>query len=242
MLVLTLQQSAEGALNTVFQAPTALQGWGRFLEAWFGFSDWRLLIRLTLSMSVAVLLASAMAFHPRTYGRARTVAELEHPAPLLLYAVIGAVVAQIVAVQPAMAFVVFGIGGLLRFRTNVGEADDTGQVILVTIVGVACGLHLFPLAVLATLGGWILLYYLKATIACSFSVRDVGPDELEAVADQIRIALARLGFTIVSESTNTQKGRVDVLAKGPASVSHVAIEQSIREDGARAPLDFEWDD
>ena len=30
--------------------------------------------------------------------------------------------------------VVFGIGGLMRFRTNVGEAKDTGRVILVTVV------------------------------------------------------------------------------------------------------------
>ena len=67
-----------------------------------------------------------------------------------MYALVGAVTAKIVEANSAMAFVVFGIGGLMRFRTDVGPAKDTGRVILTAVVGVCCGLKLLVVAVRAT--------------------------------------------------------------------------------------------
>jgi hypothetical protein len=240
MIVNAVQESAADALSTIMQAPPPV--WRGFIDAWFGFADWRLMVRLTVGIVASVLLASTIAFHPRTHGNARTVAELEHPATLLFYAVIGVVVAQIVAVQPAMAFVVFGIGGLLRFRTDVGEAVDTGQVILVTVVGVACGLQQYPLGVLATVVGWLLIYRLRGTRPYAFLIEDLEPDAVEEVAEDVNALLATLGFVVIRRSLKPRKGRVRFLVRGPIELAQHEFEARVLETSHTGNLQFEWDD
>ena len=99
---------------------------------------------------LAAALGAVIAYHPRTRAKASTLPELEQPKTFIMYALVGAVIAKIVEANSAMAFVVFGIGGLMRFRTDVGPAKDTGRVILTAVVGVCCGLKLLVVAVMAT--------------------------------------------------------------------------------------------
>ncbi|MDX1578767.1 MAG: hypothetical protein R3266_09785, partial [Gemmatimonadota bacterium] len=73
-------------MEELFQAPAA--GWRGFIEAWAGFAEWRVLLRVCGSRATAIALAAALAFHPRTV-RGPTVAEIEAPKTLILYAVIG---------------------------------------------------------------------------------------------------------------------------------------------------------
>ena len=110
---------------------------------------------------LAAVLGAVIAYHPRTRAKASTLAELEQPKTFIMYALVGAVTAKIVEANSAMAFVVFGIGGLMRFRTDVGPAKDTGRVILTAVVGVCCGLKLLVVAVGATAFGWVLLWLLE---------------------------------------------------------------------------------
>lgn len=226
-LIPTLQQAQD--FSGLLQPLPAVQGWRGFVQAWFGFTDWRLMVRLVVGLLVALLLAGAIAFHPRTWGRPTSMRESDQPLSLLIYAVIGAVVAQIVAVQPAMAFVVFGIGGLLRFRTIVGEADDTGQVILVTVVGVACGLHLFPLAALATAAGWMLLYVLRGSRTVAFDLTGPEGADLSLAMDAVRAALGEVDYVPVIERSQPTRGRIRVLARGPHRVPDATLERSLVE-------------
>ncbi len=242
MVYAVIQQAVADGLSGLFQTPGFQPGWRGFVQSWFGFGDWRLMVRLAVGIAVAVTLASLIAYHPRTYGRAQSAAELNHPAALLIYAVIGAVVAQIVAVQPAMAFVVFGIGGLLRFRTELGEAADTGEGILVTIVGVSCGLHLFPLAVLATGTGWVLLYKLKAGRAYDFALVDLQSTDVDPVALRVPDALAAVGLTLIRKRVQRQKGKIKILAHGPSEMALDEIERSIRETSPTSEFGFDWDE
>ncbi len=97
-----------------------LEGWSTFAQGW-------LLFDMVLVLALALVLGAIIAYHPATRRRLTTLEHFEQPKTLLMYAVVAAVVALIVGVQPAMAFVIFGIGGLLRFRTMVGEAKDNGR-------------------------------------------------------------------------------------------------------------------
>ena len=77
-----------------------------------------------------------------------------------------------------MALVVFGIGGLMRFRTDVGPAKDTGRVILTAVVGVCCGLKLLVVAVTATAFGWLLLWMLERDTFTRLLVKGVPAEGL----------------------------------------------------------------
>jgi hypothetical protein len=117
--------------ETVDVAPA--RGWETLLEGWSDFGDGWLLLDMIIVLLIALLLGAVIGYHPATRRRMSSLEQFEQPKTVLMYSMVAAVVALLVKVQPAMAFVIFGIGGLLRFRTLVGEAKDTGRVILVTV-------------------------------------------------------------------------------------------------------------
>src|ERR1700753_4188691 len=75
-----------------------------------------------LVLITATLSGIVLAFHPVQRGRPLTVDDVEQRKPVVLYSSVGALIAIICTVAPSMAFVIFGIGGLMRFRTNTGES------------------------------------------------------------------------------------------------------------------------
>src|SRR5688572_11208080 len=160
------------------QAPQR-RGVDALREGWESFADRWLLLDMVVVLLFALLLGALIAYHPSTRRRISTLEHFEQPKTLLMYAVVAAVVALIVEVQPAMAFVIFGIGGLLRFRTDVGEAKDTGRVILVTVVGLCCGLKIYIVAVPATVIGWLLILFLERDNAGLIRVSGVAESEMQ---------------------------------------------------------------
>ncbi|MEE3231085.1 MAG: hypothetical protein VX272_08595, partial [Planctomycetota bacterium] len=116
--------------------------WGDLREGWENFGNIVYIVDVSLMLLLSIILAAVIAYHPSTRRKASNITEFEQPKTFLMYAMVGALIAQLVQTYPPMALVIFGIGGLLRFRTVVGEAKDTGRVILVTVVGLCCGLKI----------------------------------------------------------------------------------------------------
>ena len=96
---------AEGSL-----APAAL-GWG-------GFTDLRFMAQSLGVLLLAATLGAIIGFHPATKHTVDNLDEAELAPIFVMYAVIGAVIGEAVREYgTVVGFVVFGIGGLLRFRT-----------------------------------------------------------------------------------------------------------------------------
>jgi hypothetical protein len=133
--------------------------------------------------------------------------ELEQPKTFIMYALVGAVIARIVEANSAMAFVVFGIGGLMRFRTDVGPAKDTGRVILTAVVGVCCGLKMIVVAVTATLFGWVLLWMLERDTFTRLLVKGLPADALGPAAVAYRRVLVQSGCRVYGERKKVIEGR-----------------------------------
>ncbi len=93
------------------------------------------ILRLFLSLSLAVGCAYAIAWHPRRASLADPLADLEERKALILLGVVGAVVAELSGTSQTLAFVIFGIGALLRFRTLLDNPKLTGKAIMVVVVG-----------------------------------------------------------------------------------------------------------
>ena len=132
-------------------------------EGWDGFTDFEFLLDAFLTLMLATVLGAIFAYHPRHMQTADTMEELEAPRIHIVYAVIGAIIGILVIEYGlVVGFVLFGIGGLMRFRTTLSSASLTGRVIFVTLIGLTCGLDLPHVAVLVTVFGWVLIFILDA--------------------------------------------------------------------------------
>ena len=102
------------------------------------------ILRLFLSLTLAVGCAFAIAWHPRRASLRDPMRDFEERKALVLLGVVGAVVAELSGTSQTLAFVIFGIGALLRFRTLLDNPKLTGKAIMVVVVGLACGMGSWP--------------------------------------------------------------------------------------------------
>src|SRR5215470_7904234 len=98
------------------------------------------ILRLFLSLTLAVGCAFAIAWHPRRASLRDPLRDFEERKALVLLGVVGAVVAELSRTSQTLAFVIFGIGALLRFRTLLDNPKLTGKAIMVVVLGLACGM------------------------------------------------------------------------------------------------------
>ncbi len=214
-------------------------------EGLAGFTDTDFLLKTLFNLSLAALLGALIGFHPRSIQTADTLQEVEAPKVDLMYAVIGALIGiMVVKYGLVIGFVLFGIGGLIRFRTVMRSANMTGQVILVTLVGLSCGLDLPHVAVLATAFGWVLMYILEWKITYSIDVRAL-PDErlMESVA-AYRQVLEDNGCSIIGEKKRPGSGRAQFIFRPDNHHSQREIQELLEtgiEPDLRGVVDWEID-
>ncbi|HWA71856.1 MAG TPA: hypothetical protein VG937_05975 [Polyangiaceae bacterium] len=215
--------AAKPGFSEVARTPPK-HGLDALFDGWSSFSDGWLLLDMVLVLLLALALGAVIAYHPATRRRLSTLEHFEQPKTLLMYAVVAAVVALIVEVQPTMAFVIFGIGGLLRFRTMVGDAKDTGRVILVTVVGLCCGLKIFIVAIPATVIGWLLIYFLEQQIAGIIRISGVGEQAMQESSRAHRALIAQAGCAIIGEQTKFIKREFAFVVKAPPSLDRERLQ------------------
>src|SRR5213593_2048415 len=134
------------------------------------------ILRLFLSLGLAVACAWAIAWHPRRSSLMNPLSDLEERKALILLGMVGAVVAELSGTSQTLAFVIFGIGALLRFRTLLDNPKLTGKAIMVVVVGLACGMGSWAMAVFVTAFSWLLMFWLDSHSSCEVRIR---PDQTE---------------------------------------------------------------
>ena len=119
------------------------------------FAHPEFMLRLFLSLSLAVGCAWLIAWHPRRSSLLNPLADLEERKALILLGMVGAIIAELSGSSQTLAFVIFGIGALLRFRTALDNPKLTGKAITVVVVGLACGMGSWAMAVFVTAFSWL---------------------------------------------------------------------------------------
>ncbi len=210
-------------------------------EGWSNLGNPWMLLDMCIVLLMSLILGSVIAYHPSTRSRLSSLSEFEQPKTFLMYSMVAAVVALIVKVEPAMAFVIFGIGGLLRFRTMVGEAKDTGRVILVTVVGLCCGLKIFIVALPATLIGWFVIYFLERQVAGIILVAGVPEEKMREATSAYRKRIKRAGCGIIGEQTKFVKRQFIFVVKVKNDFSRDDLQSSFNtiDDSLRGKVDWE---
>ena len=233
--------SAAGAqiLDEMISTPVPLG------EGWLGFTDQDFLLGAFLNLVLAAVLGAVVGFHPRRIRTADTLEEIEAPKVSIVYAVTGSLIGILVEKYGlGMGFVLFGIGGLIRFRTVMRSAQLTGQVIFVTLIGLTCGLDLPHVAVLATAFDFILTFLLEARITYRVDVRGLPLDRYTEAADAYRAVLAGRRYRVLSETKWPDKGRICFIFRSASSDTREHIEGLLDENvdaSLRGSMDWEVD-
>ncbi len=187
VLVASTAWSQQG-VDFLMQEPQSLG------EGWQGFTDLGFLVNTLLTLTLAAILGAMIAYHPKHVQTADTLEEIEAPKVFIMYAVIGALIGILVVKYGlVVGFVLFGIGGLIRFRTVLRSASLTGHVIFVTLIGLSCGLDLPHVAVLTTAFGFVLIYALNARITYRINIRALPPELIADAAAAYRGVLEQQG-------------------------------------------------
>src|SRR5690242_4397713 len=195
---------------------------------WAGFLDVPYMVESFLALTLAVLLGMVIAFHPTTQRTVDTREEAELPKVHIMYALIGAVIGVIVLKYGmVIGFVIFGLGGLMRFRSTTGSTRDTGRLIIVTLIGLIVGLNLPQFAVLATAFAWVLIYIFDGHPVCSLEVSEIPKGRLADASAQYRRVLDALKCSLISESKSHNKSRIEYVFRMPRRTTQAEVHQAL---------------
>jgi hypothetical protein len=181
---------------------------------WEAFADPEQYWKAALVLIAATASGAVLAYHPVYRGRPLTLDVLEQRKTIILYS----------RVAPSMAFVIFGIGGLMRFRTNTGESTVTGQTIMGTLIGLCWGLGLQLVAVLATFYFALMIYVLEAAPIQKVTI-GIDIASMHRAAELYRAALERAGCRVLAHSKSFKKSQMSYVVKLPRNFG---IEEAMR--------------
>src|SRR6266498_929433 len=186
------------------------------------------ILRLFLSLSLAVGCAWAIAWHPRRSSLANPLADLEERKALILLGMVGAVVAELSGTSQTLAFVIFGIGALLRFRTLLDNPKLTGKAIMVVVGGLACGMGSWAMAVFVTAFSWVLVYWLDSHSSCRVRIRLDDGEDPKPVFGTVQSLLVSHHCRLQSSALYEDKGQMVFLLYIPAKVDPRKLEAEVR--------------
>jgi hypothetical protein len=196
---------------------------------WRGFLDYAYMLESLAALLLSTALSALIAFHPATQRMVDTVEEVELPKVQILCALIGAIVGVIVLEYGVVVgFVIFGLGGLMRFRTETSSTRDTSRLIIVTLIGLICGLNLPHFAVLATAYAWLVILFDSRPIY-SLDVKELPKGRVVEAAAAYRAAFANLNCGLISENKSFAKNRITYVIRGPRKVDHASFEAALAE-------------
>lgn len=185
---------------------------------WEAFKQPELIMEYVLILLAATVSGTVLALHPVYLGRPASMEAIELKKTLIIYTAVGALISIICTVNPSMAFVIFGIGGLMRFRTNLGDSKSTGHAIMGVLVGLCWGLGLEVVAVLATVYFWVMIFFLERATVVELTVGGVKIPEMGPSTDAYRKAITDAGGAVISASKNFKKVQMTFVFRLPRKV------------------------
>lgn len=186
------------------------------------------MLRLFLSLTLAVACAWAVAWHPRRSSLRNPLSDFEERKTLILLGVVGAIVAELSGSSQTLAFVIFGIGALLRFRTVLDNPRLTGKAIMVVVVGLACGMGSWAMAVFVTAFCWLLVYWLDSHSSCRIRIRLEDHVNPQPIFGMVQSLLVSHHCRLQSSSLYEDKGQMVFLLYIPAGIDPRKLEAEMR--------------
>ncbi len=214
-------------------------------EGWKGFTDIDFMVNAFLTLALAAVLGTLIGYHPRHLRTADTLEKIDAPKAYTIYSVIGAIIGiMVLKYGLVIGLVIFGIGGLIRFRTDLRAAMLTGEVILVTLIGLSCGLDLPHVAVITTAFVFVLIYLIDARVTYRVEVKALPQDRFGDAAAAYRRIVEDYGCHVVNEKKDPAKQRVILLFHCPQKTGRHELEEAFDsrvDPDLRGSVDWEVD-
>jgi hypothetical protein len=219
----------EAAANvmTAMAPKTAQSHMDAIVESFQQFIHWQMMLRILLGFGLAVACGWFIAWHPRRAAKSDAAADLEETKTLILLGMVGAAVAEISKLDEHMAFVIFGIGALVRFRTVMDNPKVTGKAIMVVVIGLACGMNQWAMAAFVTGLTWVLVYWLDSHVSARFKIRVTGKQDARLMFAEVQEFLKRHRCRVKAASFYESKRSMVLVAHIPATMDPVEIEMSL---------------
>jgi hypothetical protein len=211
-------------------------------QGWSQLANPAELIEYGLGLVETFILAAAIAYHPTSLSARRTREDFEAPRILFVYALIGMVIGFLIMHHGYLiGFVVFGVGGLLRFKTDTNSSADTTRLILVTLIGLCVGLDLPIVGAVTTISAWVILYLLGRRTHYALEVRFQAKKAPENCVETLGERLAARGFRLVSVTKSRFKRAADYVLSAPVGLGRDALMREMEQIAAeeRTGID-EW--
>ncbi|MBI1361227.1 MAG: hypothetical protein GC155_13200 [Alphaproteobacteria bacterium] len=226
------------------QSPGLFDADGGKLTAvgWDGFRDTKFMIESIGALVLAIALGAAIGFHPTSRRTVDRLTEADMPKVYIMYAFIAAVIGVTVReFGMVIGVVVFGIGGLIRFRTDTGSTRDTGRLIAVTLTGLVAGLGLPHFAIITTAFAFILILFFDATPACRVKIDQLPSGRLHESADAYRAVLHAHRCKLIAEHKSSAKDRLEFVFRLHRSVTRDRLHLALNELPVELRGDIDWE-
>jgi hypothetical protein len=227
--------SGSQALFGGAQAPSVVLGWAGLLDTRFILNSLGILL-------LATTLGALIGYHPATKRTIDKLHEADMPHVYVMYAVIGAIIG--VAVREfgtVVGVVVFGIGGLIRFRSSTDSTRDTVRLIIVTLAGLIAGLGLLHFAVMITLFAFVLIYFFDTSPPHRIKIEGLPKGRTVDCAEAYRSILKGLGCSIISEHRSAEKERIEFVFRLPRRSTRQRLEAELRGIATELRGDVDWE-
>ena len=209
---------------------------------WSGFLDMHFMANSLAALLLATVLGAVIGYHPITPRTVDTLQEADMPKVYIMYAFVGAVIGVTVReFGMVIGVVVFGIGGLIRFRTDTGSARDTGRLICVTLAGLIAGLGLPHFAVLTTAFTFVMIWLFDARPGCRVRIEGLPAGRLTECAAVYRGILEGHGCKIIGEHNSSSKGRVEFVFRLPRVGTREALHAALCDVPADVRGEIDWE-
>ncbi len=188
---------------------------------------------LVLGLLASVVAALVLTATPKRAMRFDPVAQAESRKATVIVALIGCVAAELVQASEhfllgaEIALVLFGIGGLVRFRTVFGDARQTGMAIVATVLGLACGMSEYSLVALSLVIIFLVNWWLSNRAFVRVRVKVRKHADMAQVQTAIGAVLQHEGFTVVRASASASQRSIDIHAQTTKDFDVDALGESI---------------
>ena len=209
---------------------------------WSGLTDLRFMANSVGILLLTTLLGAMIGYHPATRRTIDGLHEADMPHVYVMYAVIGAVIG--VAVREfgtVVGVVVFGIGGLIRFRSAADSTRDTVRLIVVTLVGLTAGLGLLHFAVIITLFTFALIYVFDTSPPYRIRVEGMTRDRTGNCAAAYRAILKGHGCSIIAEHHSLEKSRIEFVFRLPRRSTRERLDGELSSIAADLRGEVDWE-
>ena len=194
------------------------------------------------ALVLAIALGAVIGFHPTSRRTVDRLTEADMPKVYIMYAFIGAVIGvTVLEFGMVIGVVVFGIGGLIRFRTDTGSTRDNGRLIAVTLTGLVAGLGLPHFAVITTALAFLLILFFDLAPACRVKIDRVPTERLHESADAYRAVLTDHRCKLIAEHKSTAKDRVEFVFRLHRSTTRDRLHLALNGLPLELRGDIDWE-